>query len=138
MGVIWYGVALGLPIALELAAVALNVALGATSPDFEQLPVLSGHRAGAARPLDRRAGLRRRDRLNILVSVVQEVRAKRTLDRIALLTRPTASVIRDGAARRYDPTSWSWATCCDCARAIRSWSTGMLIGDGRMTWTSRC
>ena len=27
---------------------------------------------------------------NIVVSVVQEVRAKRTLDRIALLTRPTA------------------------------------------------
>ena len=34
--------------------------------------------------------------LNILVSVVQEVRAKRTLDEIALLTRPTATVIREG------------------------------------------
>jgi cation-transporting ATPase E len=32
---------------------------------------------------------------NILVSVVQEVRAKRTLDKIALLTRPQASVVRE-------------------------------------------
>ena len=36
---------------------------------------------------------------NVVVGIVQEVRAKRTLDRIALLTRPTASVIRDGTAR---------------------------------------
>ena len=33
---------------------------------------------------------------NVVVSVWQEVRAKRTLDRIALLTRPTATVVRDG------------------------------------------
>ena len=31
---------------------------------------------------------------NVVVGVVQEVRAKRTLDRIALLTRPTAGVVR--------------------------------------------
>src|SRR5215472_14310841 len=37
--------------------------------------------------------------LNVLVSVVQEVRAKRTLDTIALLTRPTARVTRDGTER---------------------------------------
>jgi cation-transporting ATPase E len=41
--------------------------------------------------------------LNVLVSVVQEVRAKRTLDRIALLTRPRASVIRDGTERVLSP-----------------------------------
>jgi cation-transporting ATPase E len=34
---------------------------------------------------------------NILIGVVQETRAKRKLDRIALLNRPRASVIRDGA-----------------------------------------
>src|SRR5690242_1047645 len=33
---------------------------------------------------------------NVVVGVAQEVRAKRTLDRISLLTRPTATVIRDG------------------------------------------
>ena len=41
--------------------------------------------------------------VNVLVSVVQEVRAKRMLDRIALLTRPTATVLRDGQERSIDP-----------------------------------
>jgi cation-transporting P-type ATPase E len=41
--------------------------------------------------------------LNILVSVVQEVRAKRTLDRITLLTRPKATVLRDGKAIDVPP-----------------------------------
>lgn len=41
--------------------------------------------------------------LNILVSVAQEVRAKRTLDRIALLTRPTATVVRAGRPRPAAP-----------------------------------
>ncbi|MBP1705195.1 MAG: ATPase, P-type (transporting), superfamily, subfamily [Chloroflexi bacterium] len=40
---------------------------------------------------------------NIVVSVFQEIRAKRTLDRIALLTRPTATVVRDGAERSVQP-----------------------------------
>ncbi len=41
--------------------------------------------------------------MNVLVSVYQEVRAKRKLDRIALLTRPTATVIRDGQEQTVDP-----------------------------------
>lgn len=41
--------------------------------------------------------------LNILVSVVQEVRAKRTLDEIALLTRPSATVVREGRERQTPP-----------------------------------
>jgi cation-transporting ATPase E len=41
---------------------------------------------------------------NIVVSVVQEVRAKRTLDRIALLTAPTARVVRDGVERAVPPS----------------------------------
>lgn len=41
--------------------------------------------------------------LNIAVSVVQEIRAKRTLDQIALLTRPTATVLRDGQERSVPP-----------------------------------
>jgi cation-transporting P-type ATPase E len=40
---------------------------------------------------------------NVVVGIVQEVRAKRTLDRIALLTRPTASVVRDGAVAQVSP-----------------------------------
>ena len=41
--------------------------------------------------------------INIVVSVVQEVRAKRILDGIALLTRPTATVLRDGQERALAP-----------------------------------
>jgi cation-transporting ATPase E len=41
--------------------------------------------------------------VNLLVGVVQEVRAKRLLDRIALLTRPKATVIRDGREQMVDP-----------------------------------
>jgi cation-transporting ATPase E len=40
---------------------------------------------------------------NIVVGIVQEVRAKQTLDRIALLTRPTAKVVRDGEVREVRP-----------------------------------
>src|SRR5215204_5077266 len=40
---------------------------------------------------------------NVAVSVFQEVRAKRKLDKIALLTRPTAKVIRDGREQNVDP-----------------------------------
>jgi cation-transporting P-type ATPase E len=41
--------------------------------------------------------------VNTLVSVVQEVRAKRTLDHIALLTRPRARVMRDGRESEVGP-----------------------------------
>src|SRR5260370_10309617 len=40
---------------------------------------------------------------NVVISVVQEVRAKQALDRIALLTRPQATVLRDGAELALDP-----------------------------------
>src|SRR5579883_197659 len=40
---------------------------------------------------------------NVVVATVQEIRAKRLLDRISLLTRPRATVIRDGQERLVDP-----------------------------------
>ena len=40
---------------------------------------------------------------NIVVGVFQEGRAKRQLDKIAVLTRPTATVVRDGEERVVDP-----------------------------------
>ena len=40
---------------------------------------------------------------NIVVGIVGEIRAKRTLDRIALLTRPTAAVVRDGVVMTIAP-----------------------------------
>jgi len=41
--------------------------------------------------------------VNVFVSVIQELRAKLTLDRIALLNRPTATVVRDGEEQTIDP-----------------------------------
>ena len=42
---------------------------------------------------------------NLVVGIVQEVRAKRALDRIALLTYPTATVIRAGHEYTVDPNA---------------------------------
>jgi cation-transporting ATPase E len=41
--------------------------------------------------------------VNVVVSVVQEVRAKRTLDCVALLTQPRATVLRCGELQVVDP-----------------------------------
>lgn len=41
--------------------------------------------------------------INVVVGVFQEIRAKRQLDQIALLTRPKVTVIRDGERREVDP-----------------------------------
>ncbi|HET9496274.1 MAG TPA: HAD-IC family P-type ATPase [Chloroflexia bacterium] len=43
--------------------------------------------------------------INVVVGVVQEARAKSKLDRIALLTRPRACVLRDGVEEQIDPSS---------------------------------
>lgn len=41
--------------------------------------------------------------LNVVINLIQEIRAKRKLDKIALITRPRASVIREGEQREIDP-----------------------------------
>ena len=41
---------------------------------------------------------------NVLVGTVQEIRAKRVLDHITLLTRPKATVMRDGQEHLVDPS----------------------------------
>ncbi len=41
--------------------------------------------------------------LNVVINVIQEMRAKKKLDKIALVTRPHATVIRDGQERVIDP-----------------------------------
>ena len=41
--------------------------------------------------------------INVVVSLFQEIRAKHTLDQIALLTRPTAKVVRESQEQTIDP-----------------------------------
>ncbi|HMM41529.1 MAG TPA: hypothetical protein PKA95_06470, partial [Thermomicrobiales bacterium] len=40
---------------------------------------------------------------NVVIGSIQEARAKRKLDQIALLTRPVATVLRNGAERQVEP-----------------------------------
>lgn len=62
--------------------------------------------------------------LNIVVSVVQEIRAKRTLDHIALLARPTATrCVRERSARFHPRISW-WVMSSKWVPATRSRWTG--------------
>lgn len=41
--------------------------------------------------------------LNTVVSLFQEIRAKRKLDQITVLTRPKATVVREGKEQQIDP-----------------------------------
>ncbi|HEX7399359.1 MAG TPA: hypothetical protein VF302_06280, partial [Candidatus Limnocylindrales bacterium] len=65
--------------------------------------------------------------VNIAVSVVQEVRAKRTLDRIALLTRPMAALVRDGAERAVGPEELV------IGDLLRVGAGDQVVLDGRLT-----
>src|SRR5512147_114579 len=69
---------------------------------------------------------------NVLVSVVQEIRAKRTLDRIALLTRPTAQVVRDGIPRNMPPEELVIGDVLQVGPGDQIVLDGRVIGDGQM------
>ena len=69
---------------------------------------------------------------NVLVSVVQEIRAKRTLDRIALLTRPTAQVVRDGVPRNVPPEELVVGDVLQLGPGDQIVLDGRVIGDGQM------
>ncbi len=61
------------------------------------------------------------DLANAVISAAQEVRAKRQLDRLQLLSRGTV-VVRDGREVESRPRTPSAATRCGCAPGTRSWS----------------
>ncbi len=69
---------------------------------------------------------------NVLVSVVQEIRAKRTLDRIALLTRPTAQVVREGAPRQVPPEELVVGDVLQVGPGDQIVLDGRVIGDEQM------
>jgi cation-transporting ATPase E len=70
--------------------------------------------------------------INVIVSLVQEVRAKRKLDRIALLTRPRATVIRDGRAQEIDPGEIVRGDLLVVHAGDQIVVDGQVVGDGRM------
>jgi cation-transporting ATPase E len=69
--------------------------------------------------------------LNVCVGIVQEGRAKRKLERIALLARPQATVIRDGREQVVDPAE----IVQDDVLVVRPGD--QFIADGRLLHASR-
>ena len=69
---------------------------------------------------------------NILIGVVQETRAKRKLDRIALLNRPTARVIREGSEQEIDPAQVVVGDLLVARRGDQVVVDGTVVGGGRV------
>src|SRR5581483_7341502 len=69
---------------------------------------------------------------NVLISVVQEVRAKRSLDRIALLTRPQATVIRNGQEQALDPAELVQDDLLVLRQGDQVVADGPIISEGRV------
>lgn len=70
--------------------------------------------------------------MNVVVSVVQEFRAKAKLDRIALLTRPKASVIRDGQEKVVDPSEIVLGDLIVAHAGDQIVVDGEVVGSGKM------
>jgi len=69
---------------------------------------------------------------NVAVSIFQEVRAKRKLDKIALLTRPTAMVIRDGREQSVNPGEIVRGDLLMVGPGDQIVVDGTVVGDGTM------
>jgi cation-transporting ATPase E len=69
--------------------------------------------------------------LNVLVGAVQEGRAKRKLDRITLLTRPQATVIREGQERTIDPNDVVLDDVLVARPGDQIVVDGEVVGEGR-------
>jgi cation-transporting ATPase E len=70
--------------------------------------------------------------LNVIVGVVQEGRAKRQLDQIALLTRPKATVIRDGIEKSIDPGELVIGDVLVVGPGDQVVVDGEVVGEGRI------
>lgn len=69
---------------------------------------------------------------NVVVGVVQEARAKQQLERIALLVRPKASVIREGQERLVDPSEIVLGDIIIARPGDQIVVDGEVVGDGRI------
>ncbi|HRF95926.1 MAG TPA: HAD-IC family P-type ATPase, partial [Aggregatilineales bacterium] len=70
--------------------------------------------------------------LNVVVGIVQEFRAKAKLDKISLLTRPKASIIRNGQERAVDPTEIVLGDIIVLRSGDQIVVDGVVVGDGKM------
>lgn len=70
--------------------------------------------------------------VNVCIAVAQEVRAKRKLDRIALLTRPKATAIRAGQEKLVDPSEIVLGDVLVVGPGDQIVVDGVIVGDGRL------
>jgi cation-transporting ATPase E len=70
--------------------------------------------------------------LNVIVGVFQEGRAKHKLEQIALLTRPKATVVRDGREKSVDPSEIVLGDLLVARPGDQIVVDGQVVGDGRM------
>jgi len=69
---------------------------------------------------------------NTVISLVQEIRAKRVMDRIAILMRPHASVVRDGSLMTVDPSRIVLGDVLFVHPGDQVVVDGAMLGSGRM------
>jgi cation-transporting ATPase E len=70
--------------------------------------------------------------MNVVVGVVQEVRAKRKLDRIALLMRPKITVMRDGREQTVDPSELVRGDIVIVRPGDQVVVDGIIVGKGKI------
>jgi cation-transporting P-type ATPase E len=69
---------------------------------------------------------------NTVISLVQEIRAKRVMDRIAILMRPRAAVVRDGELKNVDPSQVVRGDVLYIHPGDQIVVDGPMVGEGRM------
>ena len=69
---------------------------------------------------------------NTVISLIQEIRAKRVMDRIAILMRPKASVLRDGHLQDLDPSQVVLGDILYVHAGDQVVVDGPMVGEGRM------
>jgi len=69
---------------------------------------------------------------NTIISLIQEVRAKRVMDRIAILMRPKASVVREGRVQDLDPAQVVLGDILYLHPGDQVVVDGSMVGEGRM------
>ena len=70
--------------------------------------------------------------MNMFIGIVQEIRAKRQLDHIALLTRPRVRVIRDQHEQEIDPADLVQDDIISLTAGDQIIVDGQIIGDGQV------
>ena len=58
--------------------------------------------------------------VNAVIGIIQELKSKRTLDKLKLVSAPESTVIRGASKPRSPATNWCWTTSWYSVQAIRS------------------